>query len=80
MIENVRLPQGQDERRGGPETPFGRVSRLDAKGGSKLLARGSVVQHNVQKGAVDLQPAVFSAGIVNEPPLPEAVHEKADAH
>ena len=51
---------------------------MQAYGGQKKEEPGKygrlVVENNVQKRAVDLQPAV----VVNEAQLPEAVHEEAD--
>ena len=38
-----------------------------------------VVQHYVEQRAMDLQAALDSAGVVDEPQFPEPVHEETDA-
>lgn len=53
---------------------------------SKLLTRSSlgrggrsIVQNYIEQGAVDLESAFCSSGIVDEAQFSEAIHEKADS-
>jgi len=41
------------------------------------MGAGLVVKHYIEERAMDLQPALDAAGVLDKSQFPEAVHEKA---